>query len=91
LYQNEPNPFREMTTIGFTLPEAMEAKVTVFDMMGRVIRIVEGEYVAGYNEIQLLQQDLGTTGVLYYRLDAGDLSATGNANFSASKKLIIIE
>jgi len=91
LYQNEPNPFREMTTIGFTLPEAMEAKVTVFDMMGRVIRIVEGEYAAGYNEIQLLQQDLGKTGVLYYRLDAGDLSATGNANFSASKKFILIE
>ena len=80
-----------MTKIGFTLPEAMDAKLTVFDMMGRVIKIVEGDYEAGYNEIELLQQDLGTSGVLYYRLDAGDLSATGNANYSASKKLIIIE
>ena len=80
-----------MTKVGFTLPEAMDAKLTVFDMTGRVIKIVEGAYEAGYNEIELLQQDLGTSGVLYYRLDAGDLSATGNANFSASKKLIIIE
>jgi len=69
----------------------MDARVTVFDMTGRIIKIVKGEYEAGYNEIELLQQDLGTSGVLYYRLDAGDLSATGKANFSASKKLIIIE
>jgi len=91
LYQNEPNPFNDLTKIGFTLPEAMDAKLTVFDMTGRVIKIVEGEYEAGYNKIELLQQDLGTSGVLYYRLDAGDLSTTGNANFSAAKKLRIIE
>jgi len=91
LYQNEPNPFNDRTVIGFTLPEAMDAQITVFDMTGRIIKVIEGQYTEGYNEIQLLQQDLGTTGMLYYRLDAGNLSATGNANFSASKKLIIIE
>ena len=91
LYQNKPNPFVDRTNIGFTLPEAMDAKLTVFDMTGRVIKLIEGEYEAGYNEITLMQQDLGTTGMLYYRLEAGAISATGNADFSAVKKLIIVE
>ena len=91
LYQNEPNPFKESTNVGFMLPEAMDARVTVFDMYGKVLKVVEGAYEAGYNEIKLQQHDLGTTGVLYYRLDAGKLSATGNSRFSASKKLIIVQ
>ena len=91
LFQNEPNPFVDRTNIGFTLPEAMDAKLTVFDVTGKIVKMVEGEYEAGYNEITLQQQDLGTTGMLYYRLDAGHVSATGGADFSAVKKLIIIE
>ena len=91
LFQNEPNPFHDVTTIGFNLPEAMDAKLTVFDVTGRILKTIEGEYEAGYNEVQLQQRELQTTGVLYYRLDAGDVSATGSAQFSASKKMIIVE
>ena len=91
LFQNQPNPFVDVTTVGFELPEAMAAKLTVFDVMGRVLKVVEGEFAAGYNEILLNQGDLGTTGVLYYRLDAGDVSASGAADFSATKKMIILK
>ncbi|RLD21222.1 MAG: hypothetical protein DRI69_04680 [Bacteroidetes bacterium] len=91
LHQNEPNPFREMTTIGFTLPVSMAAKVTVFDMMGRIVKTLEGEYDAGYNEVKLFQQDIGTSGVYYYKLDADDLSSNGAMHLSATKKLILVE
>ena len=91
LYQNEPNPFNEATTVGFTLPHAMDARLTVFDMHGKVIKVIEAAYDVGYNQIKLYQHDLGTAGVLYYRLDAGLLSTSGGRQFSAAKKLIIIQ
>jgi hypothetical protein len=81
LYQNEPNPFSDQTIIGFTLPQAMSASLTVFDLNGRVVMQVEGEYARGYNQLVLKAGDLKVTGAFYYRLTAGD--------FTASKKFIL--
>ncbi len=81
LYQNEPNPFADQTVIGFDLPAAMPATLTVYDITGRVVKIVEGDYVKGYNEIILKGKDLVSEGAYYYRLNAGD--------FTASKKMIL--
>ncbi len=83
LYQNEPNPWTGSTTIGFELPEDGSVKLTLFDMTGKTIKIIEGEYKAGYQTIQLLKKDVPAQGILYYRLDSG--------NYSASKKMIRIE
>jgi len=81
LYQNEPNPFWDQTVIGFDLPEALTATVTVFDIHGRVVYRVEGEYVQGFNQVILKAKELRVAGAYYYRLNAGD--------FTASKKLIL--
>ncbi len=83
LFQNEPNPFAGATVIGFTLPEAMDATLTIFDVTGKVIRTIEGSYAAGYNEVKVNRKDLASSGVMYYRLDAKD--------FTATKKMVIIE
>jgi hypothetical protein len=93
LFQNTPNPFSEETVIGFTLPETMEVTMTVFDITGKVVKEVEGEYPAGYNEIRLKQKELQATGMLHYRLDArfcGDTDRQAGA-FSATKKMLLIE
>src|SRR5690606_25570217 len=37
LYQNEPNPFKGSTLIGYTLPEAGNVTLTVFDVTGKVL------------------------------------------------------
>ena len=37
LYQNVPNPFINRTVIGFYLPEASEATLTVYDETGRLL------------------------------------------------------
>jgi hypothetical protein len=83
LYQNQPNPFSDVTQIGFVLPESGEATMTIYDVTGKVIKIVEGDYSKGYNEVSLKRQDLGMAGMLYYQLDAGDHTAT--------KKMIIVK
>ncbi len=76
LFQNEPNPWSGSTTISFDLPEAGEAVLTLYDMTGKTIKVIEGEYPAGRQSVQLLRKDLPSTGVLYYRLDSGHYSAT---------------
>jgi hypothetical protein len=76
LYQNEPNPFEDKTTIGFTLPAAASAALTVYDEIGRVVFTQQGEYGKGYNAILLDRVLLNTSGVLYYNLKTGTDSVT---------------
>jgi len=81
LYQNEPNPFADQTVIGFELPAAMSATLTIYDLTGKVVDVVNGEYASGYNQIVLKRKDLASDGAYYYHLQAGD--------FTASKKMIL--
>jgi len=83
LFQNKPNPFENITTIGFQLAEAGAAKVTVFDVTGKIVSSIQGQYSRGYNEITVSKSDLGTSGVLYYQLESGD--------FTATRKMILID
>ena len=83
LYQNEPNPFRGQTVVGFNLAEAAAATITVFDVTGKVIVNENLNGVKGYNTVNFSANQLGTSGVLYYTLESGE--------FTATKKMIIIE
>jgi hypothetical protein len=75
LYQNEPNPFSEVTTIRFHLPEASQATLTVIDAAGRIIATRSGRFDRGVHEVRL--DELGeTTGVMYYRLETPEHTAT---------------
>jgi hypothetical protein len=69
LYQNQPNPFTDRTVIGFFLPEASAATLTIFDEAGRMIHMQKGDYAKGYNAITLEAEQLGSAaGQLHYRL-----------------------
>ena len=83
LYQNEPNPFTEETVIGFELPETAAYTLTVYDVTGKVLVVRNAEGKAGYNAEKLSKKDLNVNGVLYYRLESGDYTAT--------KKMIVIK
>ncbi|MCB0622160.1 MAG: T9SS type A sorting domain-containing protein, partial [Saprospiraceae bacterium] len=72
--QNVPNPFRSSTTIAFQLPEAGPATLTITDVSGKVVRVLEGEYSAGFHEVEL--RDLNATGLLYYQLSTPSYTAT---------------
>jgi hypothetical protein len=83
LFQNTPNPFRGVTTIGFNLPEATEATLTISDVSGKILRVVQGNFAEGYNMIELNSADFNASGVMYYQLET--------AKNTATKKLIILE
>jgi Cohesin domain len=76
LYQNQPNPFKSATVIGFELPEATFATLTIYDVSGRVLKQIEGHFAKGYNEVEINKNDLQTAGVAYYRLITADFEAT---------------
>jgi hypothetical protein len=76
LYQNQPNPFVNRTVIGFHLPEAATAVLTITDESGRLIYTQKGDYAKGYNAIAVDRALLNTTGILYYTVKAGNDAAT---------------
>ncbi len=80
LLQNTPNPFRDETVIGFVLPESTSATLTIFDVSGKQLKLISGDYEAGYNEVSLDRGDLAE-GMLYYQLET--------ANNTATKKMIL--
>ncbi|MBK8879123.1 MAG: hypothetical protein IPN74_11405 [Haliscomenobacter sp.] len=73
LEQNTPNPFAGETVIGFTLPVAGEATLTIQDVTGRTLRVVKGQFAQGYNQVTLKASDLNATDVLSYTLKAGNI------------------
>jgi hypothetical protein len=81
LYQNVPNPFKGNTVIGFNLPEATNATLTITDVSGKVLRVVQSDYAKGYNEVNV--SNLSATGVLYYKLET--------ANDTATRKMILVK
>ncbi len=73
LYQNEPNPFKQMTTIRFNLSEDQEYELSVYSAQGRVLHQIEGQGFKGLNSIAVSLRELGNvSGVLYYRLKTDD-------------------
>jgi len=82
LLQNVPNPFTEATEIMFNIAEAGTASITVYDPTGKVLYKTEKEYKKGQNSEIVRKSDVqSTSGILYYRLDFGDYSATRKMTF----------
>jgi hypothetical protein len=80
LYQNTPNPVKDITNVSFNLPAAGAATITVSDMTGKVVSVINGEYVKGYNQVTLSNLPAG---VLTYTL--------ANADFSATKTMVVVK
>jgi uncharacterized repeat protein (TIGR01451 family) len=68
LFQNEPNPFAEQTTIRFWLPETDQIELSVYDLTGREVKVFSGMYEAGYHQVQLDQEDFHSYGMFFYTL-----------------------
>jgi len=83
LEQNYPNPFNPSTTIGFQLPEKSYVEITVYDVLGNEVATLVDEYKpAGRYEIEFNASGL-STGVYFYRLQAG--------GFIQTKKMVLMK
>lgn len=76
LAQNSPNPLNPTTTIRFTLPQAARTELAVFDLSGRLVRVLlRGARGAGAHEVAWDGRDASGqpvgSGVYLYRLEAG--------------------
>jgi len=75
LRQNYPNPFNPTTTIDFSLPTASDYRLTVYNLIGQVVKEFVGSSDAG--EVSLIWDAHNTaSGVYLYRLTAGEFTET---------------
>ncbi len=68
LEQNSPNPFNSETSIGFSIPEASEISLAVYDTFGRsVLEVWKGGMNRGRHQFTVLMNTL-PSGIYSYRL-----------------------
>ncbi|MCB1059985.1 MAG: PQQ-dependent sugar dehydrogenase [Calditrichaeota bacterium] len=69
-----PNPFNPVTTIEFVLPRAMDVRVSVYDISGRLVsELADGQYTAGTHRVTFNAEQLAS-GVYFAVLRSGDIS-----------------
>ena len=88
LHQNYPNPFNPLTTIVYELPEESFVKITIYDMLGNVVRVLKNEYETfGFKKVKWNSRDnqdnFISAGVYLYSIEAG--------SFKQTKKMIFLK
>jgi hypothetical protein len=82
LKQNYPNPFNPTTTIEFEIPERVNVKLIVYDILAREIStLVDKELEPGKYKVDFDAKNL-PSGVYFYRLEAG--------KFASVKKMVLV-
>jgi len=83
LEQNYPNPFKNLTTIKFSIPESQFVTLKVFNMLGsEIVTLVKDELSNGVYEVSFDGSNL-SKGTYFYCLQAG--------NYTESRKLVLID
>ena len=67
LFQNQPNPFQDKTTIAFYLPGDSEVQLILRDETGRVLKTIKEDRKAGHNSFEFKKEEL-TNGFIFYQL-----------------------
>jgi hypothetical protein len=83
LSQNYPNPFNPITTFSFGIPSKTHVTLKIYDLLGReVVTLVSEELAAGNYARQWNAEKL-SSGIYFYRLQAG--------TFTETKKLVLLK
>ncbi|MEO1023850.1 MAG: T9SS type A sorting domain-containing protein, partial [Bacteroidota bacterium] len=72
LAQNYPNPFNPSTTISFTLPQATQATLSVYDVTGRLVEVLINEHRSSGQHRVTFDASRLASGMYFYRLEAGE-------------------
>jgi hypothetical protein len=87
LHQNYPNPFNPTTTISFELPSRSTVRLTIYDLLGREVRVlVDEQLTTGGHHIDwdglTTDGDPVASGMYFYRLIADE--------YRAVRKMIVV-
>ena len=83
LQQNYPNPFNPTTKIKYSIPEASQVSLKVYDILGNeVASLVNQEKQAGTYEVQFNASSL-SSGVYFYKIKSG--------SFIQTRKMIVLK
>lgn len=83
LAQNFPNPFNPATTINYTVPQAGNVTLKVYDELGREVSTLVNEVKSpGTHQVNFNAAELAS-GVYFYTIEAG--------SFRESKKMILLK
>ena len=88
LHQNYPNPFNPVTSLRYDLPENVLVKITIYDMMGRIVKmLVNSSQTAGYKSIRWNatnnRNEPISAGLYLYTIQAGE--------FRQTKKMVLLK
>jgi len=83
LCQNYPNPFNAETSIGYSLAEAGDVNLSVYDITGRLVAtLVDEKQMAGHRSVDWDASTV-SSGLYFYKLSIGD--------FTETKRMILIK
>lgn len=83
LAQNYPNPFNPSTIISFSIPQASNVNLSVFNILGEKVATLISEIKdAGSYEVEFNPTNL-TSGIYIYKLEAG--------SFNSFKKMMLLK
>ena len=83
LNQNYPNPFNPGTNILYSIPRSSNVILSVYDMLGNLITNLVNENQEAGNYLVNFNADELSSGIYYYKLQAGD--------FVAVKKMLLLK
>lgn len=83
LEQNYPNPFNPSTVIKFSIPEASNVKLTVYNILGQKVTEIVNQKLEAGNHSYSWDASGVTSGVYFYELTTD--------NFNAIKKMMLLK
>ena len=83
LEQNYPNPFNPTTTIKYSIPEAGNVELKVYDILGNEVATLVNEVKSPGNYAAEFDASVFASGVYIYTINAN--------NFAQSKKMILMK
>ncbi len=90
LHQNYPNPFNPITKIKFDIPKLSNAKIIIYDLLGREITTLVNEQLKpGSYEVDWDGSSFAS-GVYFYQLVVGDNTNNGEG-YIETKRMVLIK
>jgi len=83
LFQNEPNPFNNSTSISFNQVEKGNGTLTIFDFSGEKVYAISTQFEQGLHTIKISKNVLSSSGLYFYTYQSD--------NYFSTKKMLLMK